>query len=129
MQLVVPLGQLHDPLTHEAPPLQATPQAPQFIELAVRSTQPPLQSVRPGPHPEPHMPPLQTSVPEQALPQAPQLDRSELVLTHAPLHSVVPTGQVQAPLTQEAPVGQTLPHVPQFFESLCTDTQAPPQFV
>ena len=106
-----------------------TPHAPQFIELLPRSTQPPLQSVSPAPHPLPHAPPLQTSVAPQALPHAPQLDRSELVFTHAPLHAVVPVGHAQAPLTHDAPVAHGVLHVPQFFASVCVFTHAPLQFV
>ena len=37
--------------------------------------------------------------------------------------------QVQAPLTQVAPVPQSLPHIPQLASSLETSTQAPPHTI
>jgi len=44
--LIVPDGQLQLPLVQTWPPLQATPQDPQSVLLAVRSTHEPPQFVR-----------------------------------------------------------------------------------
>jgi hypothetical protein len=129
LQLVVPLGQLHERLTHEAPPAQATPHPPQFFESIARSTQPPLHAVSPAPQPFPHTPALQTRFVPQALPQEPQFARSELVLTHVPLQMVWPVGHVHIALMHVAPVAHTVPHAPQFLASVCVDVQEPLQFV
>lgn len=42
---------------------------------------------------------------------------------------MVPPGQAQPPLTQEVPVGQTIPQAPQLLLSLVVLTQRPPQSV
>jgi hypothetical protein len=43
--------------------------------------------------------------------------------------TVPPAGQTQAPLTQEAPVAQAFPQVPQLLVSVCVFVQLPPQRV
>jgi hypothetical protein len=129
LQLVVPVGQLHDPLTHDAPPEHAMPHAPQFLESTLTSTQLPLQSVSAAPHPLPQAPPLHTWLVVHAAPQAPQFDRSELLLTQTPLQIAIPTGHVHVPLTHAAPAAHALPQEPQFLASLLVETQAPLQFV
>jgi hypothetical protein len=49
-QFVLPGGQAHAPATHEVPPVQLTPQAPQFALSVWISTQAPLQVVWFGGH-------------------------------------------------------------------------------
>jgi hypothetical protein len=52
------------------------------------------------------------------------LDVLVWVLTHVVPHSVCPLEQTQAPPEQLWPDAHTLPHVPQFAESVCVLTQA-----
>jgi hypothetical protein len=63
------------------------------------------------------------------LPQPPQFELSVLVLTHWPLHSASPVGQLQAPVVHVVPPVQVTLHAPQLFESVCSLTHDPPQFV
>ena len=64
--------------------------------------------------------------------QVPQADHVPLLqvrvwLPQLPQGSVFEPVQVQDPATQLDPPGQTLPHVPQLFESVCSSTQVLPQ--
>jgi hypothetical protein len=54
---------------------------------------------------------------------------SVLVLTQAPLHSVCPAMQfcTHMPLLHTVPIGQMLPHIPQFSGSVDVLTQTPEQ--
>ncbi len=61
-------------------------------------------------------------------PHEPQFELSVWVSTHAPLQSV-PVLHVHTLLMQVAPVGQTLLHMPQLFESLVVSTHIEPHIV
>lgn len=103
----------HVPLQHSSEPAQVRPQAPQLAAVSVRVQAPPQQvSDAPqaralGPVPHKHCAPLQ----------------------------VVPAGQLtvhataQEPAVHARPVGQTMPHMPQFAALVCVSTQAVPQHV
>ena len=72
---------------HVVPPVQATPQAPQFEGLRVTSTQLPAHKVAPAGHAILQAPPLQTWPAAHAVPQAPQCLGSVAVATQTPPHS------------------------------------------
>jgi hypothetical protein len=62
------------------------------------------------------------------VPQAPQLSLSATVLMHMPLQDTSPMlGHWHMPFMQFAPIGQAVPHVPQFISSVCVSTQLLPQ--
>ena len=51
-------------------------------------------------------------------------------LRHVPAQAVCPVGHAaHAPAVQTRPVGQTIPHMPQLFESVAVFTHAPAQRV
>ena len=55
------------------------------------------------------------------------MSQSGVGSAHTPPQLTWPVGQRQAPVTQVAPVGQTLPHAPQLLRSVCTFVHTPPQ--
>lgn len=65
----------------------------------------------------------------QERPQEPQLFESVWVLTQAPLQTEPPGGQVQEPITHDAPAAQPMPHMPQLVTSVWVLTQVFPQRV
>jgi hypothetical protein len=75
-----------------------------------------------------HVPEVHVSDMEHVFPQEPQFELSVWVSTHAELHSV-PMLHVHTLLMQVAPVGQTLLHMPQLFESLVVSTHIAPHIV
>jgi hypothetical protein len=87
-----------------------------------------------GPHSRPaqvggmvtrvHEPLVHASPATQALSQLPQCAVSVRVLTQPPPQTVRPDGQAHAPATQLCPVGQRVPHPPQWRVSLCGSTHA-----
>ena len=110
-------------------PLHASLQAPQCAGSLAMSTQPPLQAVIPGGQARLQEPRLQISFDLQALPQAPQCCLFLPTSTQLPPQLVRPLGQPaveQAPLTHEAPLGQTLLHSPQCAALLLVSTQPLP---
>jgi len=121
----VPCGQLLTQVPFEQVS-HCWPHWPQLLRSLDRSTQVPLQAVKPGRQAQ--VPPLQTWVLSQAWPQVPQLVGLVAVLTQALPLQVVPA-QVHWPLTQESPCGQALPQLPQARGSLVVSTQRPLQLV
>jgi hypothetical protein len=115
------------------------------IAVQVAPAQVHFPAAQPSPsvpvHAAPHMPQLAVSLVVSAhllaqhtwgavhfVPQAPQLLLSATVLMHAPLHATSPMfGHVQVPFLQVAPMGQTVPHIPQFIVSLLVSTHTSPQ--
>jgi hypothetical protein len=84
-----PVGQLHTPLTHEAPLTQWRPQLPQLLTSDETSTQIAEHNLSVADVPQTvHAPPWQAEFAGHAVPQPPQLAWSVLVSTHAPLHAV-----------------------------------------
>jgi hypothetical protein len=69
-----------------------------------------------GPIPMQHRPESQIWPPEQKLPQPPQLFGSTKMSAQTPPQANCPAGQVQTPLLQVAPLGQTWPQVPQLLK-------------
>lgn len=88
-----------------------------------------------GPHSRPmqfggvvtrvHEPLVHASPATQAASQLPQCAVSVRVFTQPPPQAARPDGQAHAPATQLCPVGQRVPHPPQWRVSLCGSTQAP----
>jgi hypothetical protein len=102
------------------------PQRPHDPPSFCRSRQPKLEhEVSPGRHT--HAPPLQACRDEQLAPQAPHCLGSVTRSRHSLPHAAAPLGQVQALEAQDANVGHTAPHAPQFFGSFVASTQTPPQ--
>ena len=101
----------HVPLQHSSEPAQVRPHAPQFAAVSVR-----VQA-----------PPQQVSDPTQARALAPMPHK------HCAPLQVVPAGQLtvhataQEPAVHARPVGQTMPHMPQFAALVCVSTQVVPQ--
>jgi hypothetical protein len=93
--------------------VQATPQAPQFVALVLRSAQIPAQSVVPVGHAQ--LPFEQTRLPKQTCEQKPQLVLSVRRSTHAFPHFASPEPQLfwQFPVLHTCPFMQRLPHEPQ----------------
>jgi hypothetical protein len=63
---VVPAGHWHAPATHVAPPVHATPHAPQFEGLLVKLTHAPPQAILPSGQDAAHAPRAHTSLAAQA---------------------------------------------------------------
>jgi hypothetical protein len=109
---------------------------PQFLGSDVVSTQVfaplTLQDVMVAPHGFMHELPMQAGVePMHLVPHVPQFWGSSFVSTQFPPQSVVPPEHtmVQAPATQDWPVGHAMPHEPQFALSVVTDVQTVPHIV
>jgi hypothetical protein len=83
---VKPLSHTQAPSTHDAPPVQAFPHAPQWSLLVVTSTQTAPQLTSPAAHV--HTPPTQSLPPVHTFLQAPQLLLLVCVSMHDALHSV-----------------------------------------
>lgn len=124
--------QTQAPLTQACPEAQAVPLLPQ--------THWPLEQLSAVMPQTTHVPPL---VPQleavggvwQTLPAQQPVGQLVASHTHTPLTQRVPAGQfpvlpqVHAPLTQLSPAGQTVVQLPQWFGSLLTSVQVPPQFI
>jgi hypothetical protein len=117
-------------------------QPPQLLTLVWVLVQTPSHCTWPASplQPLPHLPAEQTCGLGQAVPHLPQFRLSVWVLVQLPLQLVWPEGQVavvppsfpllpflQAPLLHVEPVGQALPHLPQFAALLEVFTQVPEQ--
>jgi hypothetical protein len=102
LQYVAPAGHAHTPATQVDPPVQATPQPPQWLGSVPSSTQAPWQSVWTGEHAVVQMPLEQTAVGEHDKPQPPQALGFEARSTHAPPQNagVTPWLQPHTPATQ-----------------------------
>jgi hypothetical protein len=85
--------------------------------------------VSPGPHAAAHPPSKHAWPAPHVDPQLPQLPGSELRFVHAAASPAVHllSGAMhtvsQVPVEQTVPLGQTLPHAPQFALSVCTLAQ------
>lgn len=90
--VVVPVGHVHVPPVHDAPPAQTFPQLPQLLLFVESTTQAPPQLVSPESHLQ--TPAEQYEPPKQTLPHAPQFELSSARLVHVPSHSFVPIGQL-----------------------------------
>ena len=77
-------GQPHVPAMQLVAPVQAMPQAPQFVALWDRSTQLPAHRFEPVGHVTMHAPLLHTMPAAQVVPQAPQFFGSVVSATHTP---------------------------------------------
>jgi hypothetical protein len=132
LQSVVPAGHAQAALTQVLPPVQATPQPPQFAMSCSVLTQPPEQLVVLVGHAEMHVPASLTgahTVPTlQTDVQDPQWNGSRLESTQMP-QSVLPTGQVQTSPWQTLPPEQRTPQAPQLLGSELVFTHEPPQLV
>jgi hypothetical protein len=109
----MPAGQRQVPATQEAPPVQATPQAPQLPGSDWRSTQAPAQGVCPSRQASAQAPWAQTWSGGHRAPQAPQLWGSLASATQPPPQSVLPTGQAQNPATHVSTPGHATQPSPQ----------------
>jgi hypothetical protein len=86
-QAVLPTSQVQTPVEQTFPPVHAVPQAPQFEALDLRSTQTPVQEVRPVPQ-------VAASVPPPSVPAAPSVvEPSAPPVPAAP----VPAAPVESP--------------------------------
>jgi hypothetical protein len=95
-QSVSPTAQLHVPLVHARGKAQADPHAPQFVALAVVSTQaPPAQSMVPSG--QTHEPPTHEAPVGHDVPHVPQLAVSTAVSVQLPEHSTRPPAQRHTP--------------------------------
>src|SRR5437762_1193741 len=98
---VVPCGQTHAPLVHEAPCGHELP-----------------HSVWPIAQLPPHTPFVHTCPIAHTVVQVPQWSGLVARSTHTPLHSVWPCGQLHLPLVQVVPPLHAMPQPPQFALSL-----------
>lgn len=119
----------HWPFTHWLLGSQRFPHAPQLFGLELVSMQTLLQEARPPPHTQ--APATQFPPAPQTTSQEPQFDGSAWVFVHPPPQFTSPVAQtsVHAPFEQTFPASeaQVVPHVPQFFGSLCVSVQTPLQ--
>src|SRR5690242_10382521 len=115
----------HVPLVQKVPIEQALPQAPQlFWSVRSDASQPlatlPSQSLKPLLQVIPHVPAAQTPFAfawaAQAFAHMPQLAGSNCVLVQTPPQLVSPCWHESPhlPIEQTLPIGQALPHAPQF---------------
>lgn len=119
--------QLQIPLAQEEPEPQALPHVPQSAEFAG-----PLQVLSghfvPDVQVDEQVPVLSQTSPlahgVQPVPQCSGLDWTQL-----PPQLTKPPVQTQEPAVQVLPLPQTLPHVPQFWLSLCRLTQVVPHCI
>jgi hypothetical protein len=111
------------------PPVQWTPQAPQFALLLVRSMQAAPHRVWSAPQSGLQAPLAQSRPGGQALPHAPQWEGSDARSTHASPQWPRPIGHWHAPATQVAPSRQEMSQEPQWSASLWTFTHALEQSV
>ena len=130
LQASWPGAQPHLPATHEVPPVQVVPHAPQFVSSVFRSTQELLQFVRPDAQPAAQAPFEQTAIVlTQFVPHAPQFVGSFDGSTQTEPQRRKPAGQEQtpAPPSGEGPHVSVAPHAvvhaPQWFGSLVVSTQ------
>jgi hypothetical protein len=108
--------------------VHAVPHAPQLFSSFVRSTQVPLQSVRPVGQVQ--VPAWHILPPEHLLPHAPQLSLSVWRLTQTPGQQLSPVGQAQqVPAMHGSPAGHLLPQAPQWLGSVFRFTHWPEQSV
>jgi hypothetical protein len=91
LQRVVPVGQTHLPLVHEAPAGQAAPHLPQLAALVCRLTQAPLQTTCPVGQAQ--LPFTQLPAEGQTTPHLPQLPGSICGLTQVPPQQSWPLAQ------------------------------------
>jgi hypothetical protein len=99
------------------------------------STQSPEQALKPAVQTKPQLPVVQVGElfwgPEHTIPQEPQFDVSPAVATHEPPQFTFGAVHVKVhvPDSHVCPVGQVLPHAPQFALSEVTSTHAAPHVV
>ena len=119
--------QLQIPLRQEAPEPQPLPHVPQSAAFA-GPLQVPSGHFVPDVQVDAQVPALsQTSPLAHAMQLVPQC--SGLDWTQVPPQLTKPPVQTQEPAVLVLPVPQTLPHVPQFWLSLCRLTQAVPHCI
>jgi hypothetical protein len=120
-------GQPQIPLRQEEPEPQALPHVPQSAAFAGPLQVPSMHCV-PDVQVDEQVPVLSQTLPlahgVQLLPQCSGLD-----WTQVPPQSTKPPVQTQEPAVQVLPLPQTLPHVPQFWLSLCRLTQVVPHCI
>jgi len=118
---------LQAPATHDAPPVHARPQAPQWLLSIVVFTQVPVHSV--SAPPQRHIPLVHTWPDPHAVPHAPQLVELLIVSTQIPPHSICPPGHAHVPLEHDCPDPHARPHEPQLELSLCVFVHTPPHIM
>jgi hypothetical protein len=117
-QSVVDGGHAQAPELQIKSPRHTSLQKPQLTLSFWRSTHFWPHCARPEPQDAAHVPSEQTWVLVHLLPQLPQFCGFWLSCTQKPPQSVKPLGQVHVPVMHEAPTGQTVVHVPQWFASV-----------
>ena len=119
---------LQVPSEHKSPALHAVPQPPQLVGFELRSTQLPVQLIRPTAHWQALVAPFGVhSWPVWHLtPQPPQLLGSTDTFRHEPPQLIAPAWQAQAPATHVLPTAQEVPHLPQLALLVASDTHTPP---
>ena len=123
----VAAGHTHWPATQLVPPVQETPQAPQFLPSLLVSVQVAPQAVWLAAQVVAHLPSEHLCPSAHALPQAPQFAGSLCASTHVPAHNIRPLAQAHFPDMQVVPPPQAFPQVPQLSPPLLRSTQAPLQ--
>lgn len=119
---VSPGRQTHWPPLQKRSSWQALPQLPQLRGSFFASTQLVPHAVKPAS--QPHAPLVhRPKLGAQSLPQAPQCSSFVATSTHEPPQTTSDAGQAHWPETQLAPVGQSLPQLPQLFGSEERSTQ------
>jgi hypothetical protein len=118
---------VHWPASHSGIPAgHCTPQPPQLEASLCMSTQLPLQWVSCVGHS--HVP-LWQGLPPQSVAQSPQCMLFDWRSTQDPLQLNMPLLHMstQVPVSHGWPIGQAIPHAPQFCGELLRSTQVPPQ--
>src|SRR5512132_3128284 len=103
------------PATQVVPPVQATPQPPQFSPFVRMSTQAPAQLVSVKAPSDVHALAEHTCSGVHATSHPPQLAGSRVVSTQTPLQGVVPTGHSHTDDVQTCPPVHTRPQDPQLW--------------
>ncbi len=130
LQLVVPGGHAHSPLSHTRLPAQICAQNPQFLLSLVRSTHVLPHRLSPLVHVMTQAPPAHRgAVGGHRVPHAPQFVSLVSRSTQAFPHCVLPCGQEQVPPMHRAPAGHRLPHAPQFALFVSGSAHAPPHTI
>jgi hypothetical protein len=109
---------MHVPASQLPPEEQTVPQAPQLFGSLCVFAQTPPHRVCPAAQGTTQTPAVHVAPGAQATPHAPQLPLSEDSFVQALPQSDCPVGHTHAPDTQDCAAGQTVPQLPQFFESV-----------
>ncbi len=123
-QTICPTGHAHVPAAQTWSPLHDVAQSPQCAPSDVRSTQAPLQALKPVEQAVAQMPLLHRgAAPPHTIPHAPQFEGSLVASTQSPPHRRVPAGHAHTPPLHTSLALHAAPQAPQSSRLLERSTQ------